>query len=282
MPTKLSSSGSFVAALQDEQAALLFCPFSRAGLSLFQSSRGLSPGALHRSLWNIFQLGGLLFFSQGTIQQLNVLSWEMTGYQANKKNRDFFFFNALVPKLLWPDLIASTKYKLFLTETWVLSKASSTTTPLLGFSSCFSLCLLADQRVKAGGPESIGQLLFWGLQSSCPQVAQVLPNLLQPVPYFRNNKKHLCCCQQRVLCLCQCSICHVIWHCTDITAALQVDINVFPAGGGLVWAGAKGSPILRGCTYLHVKTRSRYHLCVHKQVKMFLAGECFLFPWNPP
>lgn len=99
---------------------------------------------------------------------------------------------------------------------------------------------------------------------------------------FRNDKEHLCCCQQRDLCICQCSICHVIWHCTDITAALQVDITVFPAGGGLVWAGAKGSPILRGCTCLHVKTRPLYHLCAHKQVKMFLAGKCFLFPWNPP
>lgn len=55
------------------------------------SSRGLSPEVLHRSLWNISQLGGLLVFLRGLFNNsVYVLCWKMPEYQANKNKVMFF------------------------------------------------------------------------------------------------------------------------------------------------------------------------------------------------
>lgn len=148
--------------------------------------------------------------------------------------------DTLVPKLLWPDLIASTKYRLFLTEIWVLSQISSPTHHNLDLAAAFPRASWLIRGWRLGVQRAQVSSSFGGPTLKWHRSSQTFCSLFLA---FRNDKGHLCCCYQRVLCICQCNICHVIWHCTDIMAALHVDITVFPPGGGSVQGGAKGSPV---------------------------------------
>lgn len=109
----------------------------------------------------------------------------------------------------------------------------------------------------------------------------------------RKDKEHLCCCYKRASCLCQCSIWtaesrlwHVIWHCIDTMVILEVDITVSPAGGYFVQWGAKWNTGLRATAHTCMWKQAplgQADAFVHidgsrHQVKMCLAGKCFLFP----
>lgn len=166
------------------------------------------------------------------------------------------------------------------------------TTTLLGFSSCFPLCLLADQRVKAWGPESTGQLLWpvLGTAEHLPSNGTSPPKPSAASALHSEITKNICAAATKgfyayvsaaslmlfgtvqTLCLsCRWTspyfLLEVVWY--------REVPKVAPSWGAAHVCMWKPASLCRAGTSGYTDTPSH-------QVKMFLAGKCFLFPWNPP
>lgn len=149
--------------------------------------------------------------------------------------------------------------------------------------------MLADQRVKAGGPKSTGQLLFRGLQSSYPQMAQVLPNRLQPLAWIQKL-------QRTPVLLPPKDFMHMSVQHLSCYLALYRHHGCLAGGHHCIscwgWFGTgrcQRAPCPEGlhvCMWkpgsLYCAGTSVYTNIPSHQVKMFLARKCFLFPWNAP